>query len=110
MFVEGVLNPFWVWNALPIGLAAVFLALSRRRGWSEIPARAFGVGAVGVSVYAHMAWLWVDWDQIATGSSTAGILFIVLPIIAVGCGVVLFVLSGLGLLLRRKLAGAGARE
>lgn len=101
VYVEGLLNPFWVWNALPIGFTALFVKIARGRGSSEIPALAFGVGAVGITVYAHLAWLF-DWDQIASGSSTSGLLFIVLPIMALGAGAILFAIAWTVVWLQRR--------
>jgi len=100
LYVEGPFQPFWIWNALPIGLTAAFLAYVRRRGASLVPTTAFGVGAVGTTLYVHVAWLF-DWDQLASGSSTAGIIFIVLPIMALGAGVALYAIARLVLWLRR---------
>ena len=101
IFVEGLLNPFWIWNAIPLGLAALLVYNARRRAATLIPALAFGVGAVGIPVYTHLAWLF-DWDQLATGSSTAGIIFIFIPIIARVAGAVLYVVARVVLMLRRR--------
>ncbi len=101
IFVEGPLQPFWIWNALPLGATAGLLALARRRNWSPIPPIAFGVGAVGITVYAHAAWLF-DLGGTATGSSTSGFLFLFLPVMAFGGGLVLYLVAQLVVFLRRR--------
>jgi len=84
-YVEGFLNPFWVWNVLPLGLAVGLLARARRRDSPTGPALAFGVGAVGATLFVHAAWLF-DWGGTATGSSTSGLIFLFLPLYALVIG------------------------
>ena len=90
-----------MWNALPIVLTAAWLFRARRRETSTTPAAAFGVGAVGVTLHAHLAW-WFDWGSLATGSSTAAFLFIVLPCMAVAAGLICWGVARLALFVRQR--------
>jgi hypothetical protein len=80
-WVEGFTNPFWIWNSVPIAASYVLLARARQKNVNPLPAIAFFVIACGLVLFAHAAWLY-DWNGIATGSSTAGLMFIMLPVYA----------------------------
>ena len=82
---EGPLNPFWIWNVIPVALAYALLHRARRRAFRAAPEVAFIVLCCGPLLYAHAAWLF-DWGHTATGSSTSGLIFIFLPIYAVLLG------------------------
>ncbi len=97
-WVEGVKNPFWIWNCVPIAASYVLLWRARKQGTNPLPANAFFVIACGAVLFAHAAWLY-DWNGIATGSSTAGLMFIVLPVYACVLGAAAF---GLVVLLRAR--------
>lgn len=84
-----------LWNVTPLALAGAALlrtrARSRREGANGTPDGAAApavAGATGVAFAvgaAHLAWL-LDWGGTATGSSTAGLLFVVLPVLAGAVG------------------------
>jgi len=101
VFVEGPLNPFWVWNAAPLGLAG--LALWRGSGRIRAVAPVFALVVMVPIVYIHLAWL-MDWDRIKTGSSTSGLIFIFLPIYAAILGAVFALIAGLAMALFARLA------
>ncbi len=85
---EGVLiNPFAVWNALPLFVSYALYksgksAGKRARVWGAV---GFLAGSMALSGYVHLAWMF-DWGEIKTGSSTAGLIFIFIPIYAVIAG------------------------
>lgn len=87
--VQG-LDVLALWNAVPLGVAAaMWIALERRaEGRDDGPAsrrRRIGRGfAVCVALAVggvHLAWA-LDWGGTATGSSTAGLLLVVAPLLA----------------------------
>ena len=80
-WVEGFTNPFWLWNCLPIAASYWLLSRARRTGINPLPEIAFYVIACGTVLFAHAAWLY-DWGGTATGSSTAGLMFVVLLVYA----------------------------
>lgn len=90
--VEGA-TLFTVWNLLPLGAAGLALraagAASQRAAATAAPSRApalaFAVAVAAVVGVAHLAWH-LDWGGTATGSSTAGLLFVVLPLLALAAG------------------------
>ena len=86
-YVEGFLDPFWLWNSLPFGLGLGLIDRAQRLGQSSLPAIGFSLGAGALSLYFHVAWLF-DWDEMATGSSTSGMIFLFLPIYALVAGAV----------------------
>mgnify|MGYP005856660499 CR=1 FL=1 len=105
--VGGLTNPFTYWNLLPLLIAWIVVLGSagsregaedaRRRPWllsRRLPATTFGVAVGAVEGLANLAWLF-DWGGTATGSSTAGVLFVVLPILALGIGGIVSIAVGL---------------
>jgi hypothetical protein len=82
---EGPLNPFWIWNAIPVPLGYALLRRARRRSFRPAPEIAFIALSCGLLVFAHAAWAF-DWGRTATGSSTSALIFIFLPIYAVALG------------------------
>jgi hypothetical protein len=82
--VEGV-HGFAFWNAVPIacaGAVAVSLRAPRPRLTSWRAAKiAFSVTASLAVALLHLAWHF-DWGGTATGSSTAGLIFIFAPLYA----------------------------
>ena len=97
-FVEGPLNPFWVWNALPIVLGYVLLSRSVKRSSRPIPELSYVIATTCFVVLFHIAWM-LDLGGTQTGSSTSGLIFIFLPIYAVLLGGAAF---GLGYLFGRR--------
>ncbi len=96
-YVEGFSNPFWIWNSVPIAVSYLLLSRARQKENYPLPEIAFFVIACGTVLLAHAAWLY-DWGGIATGSSTAGLMFVVLPIYAGALGGTAF---GLAILFSR---------
>lgn len=86
---EGLMNPFWIWNATPVVLGYALLRRARRRALRPAPEIAFIVLSCGLSLLAHAAWMF-DWGRTATGSSTSALIFIFLPVYAVVLGGIAF--------------------
>ena len=78
-YVEGFLNPFWLWNSLPFGLGLGLLDRAKKNEKSPLPAVGFSIGAGVLSLFVHWAWLF-DWREMATGGSTSGLIFLFLPL------------------------------
>jgi hypothetical protein len=105
IIVEG-LNGFAIWNLLPVSLvlAAVLTIQWRHRAGKRLRSFVvgFGLATLGVVAFAHLAW-YFDWGETATGSSTAGLIFIFIPLWATIFGVASGGLAVLtGVLLERK--------
>lgn len=92
--VEGFMNPLWIWNCVPIVVSYVLLSRARQKAINPLPEIAFFVLACGAVLFAHVAWLY-DWSGVATGSSTAGLMFVVLPVYAIVLGAAAFGLVNL---------------
>lgn len=88
-WVEGFTHLFWIWNCVPIVASYVLLARARQKNMNPLPAIAFFLVACGLVLLAHAAWLY-DWSGIASGSSTAGLMFIMLPVYACALGAAAF--------------------
>lgn len=84
-YVEGPLNPFWAWNALPILLGYILLRRAAKVSSKPIPELAYVIASSIFVVLFHIAWM-LDLGNIQTGSSTSGLVFIFLPIYAVILG------------------------
>ena len=84
-YVEGFTNPFWIWNCVPIAVSYLLLSRARQKKTNPLPEIAFFVIACGVVMITHAAWFY-DWTGVATGSSTAGLMFVVLPVYACALG------------------------
>ena len=93
---EGSWDKFILWNLLPLLLSCAFLLfIAPKKGgrWKDIsrqrvvPAIGFCAGATGLTTLVHLAWFF-DWGGTATGSSTAGLIFIFLPAYALGLGLI----------------------
>lgn len=97
-WVEGFMNPFWIWNCVPIAASYLLLSRARQKATNPLPEIAFFVVACGVVLFAHAAWL-NDWGGTATGSSTSGLMFVVLPVYATVLGGAAF---GLAVLFRAR--------
>lgn len=80
-YVEGIANLFWIWNCVPIVASYLFLSRARQKGMNPLPEVSFFLIACGAVLFAHAAWLY-DWGGITTRSSTAGLMFVVLPVYA----------------------------
>ena len=99
--IEGSWDRLTIWNVVPLVLSyIVLLFIAPRTGarWKDIPrerffpAIGFCAGASGLTVFAHLAWHF-DWGNMASGSSTAALMFIFLPACAVGLGIVGLILG-----------------
>lgn len=97
VLVEG-LNPFVLWNALPILFGVLMRGMGEPPRARLAPSFAFIVGAASVSACFHLAWLF-DYHRIATGGSTAGLIFIFIPFLAALGGTVC---AGLAFLFGRR--------
>lgn len=90
VYVEGFNNPFSAWNITPPA-AAIFILLFKGKtdevqaAPGRYAAYGFALGTVLVDATAHAAWLF-DWRSTATGSSTSGLIFVVLPFLAFFAG------------------------
>ena len=80
-YVEGFTNPFWIWNCVPIAASYLLLSRARKKEINPLPEIGFFVVACGTVLFGHAAWLY-DWGGTATGSSTAGLMFVILPVYA----------------------------
>lgn len=88
-FVEGFLNPFALWNLLPVAVGYSLVedaytksSTDRSRLW---PAAGYNLICTSFVIFIHMAWFF-DWDRFATGSSTSGLVFLFLPVYAFAGG------------------------
>ncbi len=88
-YVEGFTNPFWIWNYVPIAASYLLLSRARQKEENPLPEIGFFVVACGTVLFAHAAWLY-DLNGIARGSSTAGLMFLVLPVYACVLGAAAF--------------------
>jgi hypothetical protein len=100
LIVQGGLHGFAVWNSTPalVALRAAIIAgrlppTNRKRALFLVPSFAMLLVVAG----GHLAWHF-DWGQWATGSSTAALMFIFLPMWAVAVGVLSLACVALGLL------------
>jgi hypothetical protein len=82
VYVGGLANPFTVWNLVPLAVVAV---VQHRASRSSLAAIGFTIVTCAIVAVAHLAWLF-DWGGTATGSSTAGLMFVTLPIVALLVG------------------------
>jgi hypothetical protein len=80
-YVEGITNLFWIWNSVPIAASYLLLSRARQKDINPLPEIGFFVVACGIVLFAHAAWFY-DWGGVASGSSTAGLMFVVLPVYA----------------------------
>ena len=76
--VGGFQNGFTYYNAFPVIVAFMALGLSR----SSIISITFGAVCAGIPVLGHLAWIF-DWGKTQTGSSTSGLIFLVIPFWAI---------------------------
>ncbi len=79
--------PLAIWNLMPLILAyAALHGAARKRGAARWRLVGFGVTATAITACFHVAWF-VDWLGTASGSSTAGLGFVFIPIYAVILGI-----------------------
>lgn len=106
--VEG-LGGIAAWNLAPLLLALGSIAVVRSSlGSTEVrvAGTVFWVAEIVLVLALHAAWHF-DLGQIATRSSTAGLIFLVTPLYSVALGIVLAGVSmGLCAVFRRKQRGA----
>jgi hypothetical protein len=101
-----------IWNLLPVLLVfpVVFAArwIRMPQGGVGAPVTAFSLATLTVVVLTHLEW-YFDWGHAQTGSSTAGLAFVFIPIGAIGLGCSSFVVAVLVLALRtRRHAATGS--
>jgi|Deesub1362A_J573_1020465.scaffolds.fasta_scaffold00317_14 hypothetical protein len=76
-----------IWNISPLMIAALLTSLLKGLNGR---ARSASIGYIACSImsvgFFHLAWLY-DWGRIASGSSTASMMFMVLPILTVLIGI-----------------------
>lgn len=82
VYVGGLANPFTAWNLVPLAVVAV---VQYRASQTSLAAIGFAIGTCAIVAVAHLAWRF-DWGGTATGSSTAGLMFVTLPIVALLAG------------------------
>jgi hypothetical protein len=108
VWVERSTGLFVLWNLAPVAIIALIqyriggVARDRR-----LAAHLFCGLTLALVTVAHLAWLF-DWGGTATGSSTAGLMFVVLPIYALGlggAGAIVAVAARAGAMLVRRLLG-----
>lgn len=83
VYVGGLANPFTLWNLVPLAVVAV---IQYRASQTSLAAIGFAIATCAIVAVAHLSWRF-DGGGTATGSSTAGLMFVTLPIVAllVGC-------------------------
>lgn len=81
VFVEGPLNPYWIWNALPIGLSYLVLRATFGNKNLHVPGVVFAMICCLLVVCMHVAWMF-DLFGLASGSSTGEMFFVVAPVYA----------------------------
>jgi hypothetical protein len=107
--VEGI-GGIAVWNVVPVVLALGSIRIARGDlGSREVPvgALAFWASRVLSVTLLHAAW-YFDWAAVATRSSTAGLIFLVVPVYTVAGGLVLAGLTILAVLGRKRWSHGGA--
>ncbi len=75
---------FLAWNFTPCILAFAVLARSKVGAMGV----GFAIGLIATTLFYHFSWMY-DIGETATGSSTSGLIFIFIPIYAIGIGIVL---------------------
>jgi hypothetical protein len=79
---EGPLNLFWIWNTFPVALGYALLRRAQRNEYRTAPEMGFIALSCGLLICGHLANL-LDRNS---GSSTACLIFIFLPVYAVLLG------------------------
>jgi hypothetical protein len=83
---EGIpFNEFTAWNMLPLFISFILYFAAVAKGKPLHKAYGFLLGSMLLSVFFHLAWLF-DWWGSKTGSSTAGLIFIFIPIYSLVSG------------------------
>lgn len=80
-FVEGPLNPFWIWNALPIAIAYLVLRATFDDPRLHVAGVVFAALSCLIVVFVHIAWLF-DLRGMATRPAAADLVFMVAPLCA----------------------------
>lgn len=108
LFINGP-DAFAVWNLVPVVVVSLVVAAARwvRRPLAGVgtPITVFCVTTLSVVTLAHLEW-YFDWGGAQTGSSTAGLAFLFIPIWAVTLGSIALVSILLGRTFSRKHQGA----
>lgn len=87
--VQSGVNGFTLWNLAPVFVAYCLILFTHRKGVYAIGALIGAFVAGGTVVLGHLAW-YFDWAGTATGSSTAGLTLVLLPILAFLLGLLAF--------------------
>ena len=96
-FAEGVKpNWFTLWNLTPVAASYLlhYIALRNNSSVMRVGSIGFAFGCIGLSLFIHAAWLF-DWGGTATGSSTAGLIFIFIPPFSLISGGIGFIIGGI---------------
>lgn len=88
IWIEGYDNLLTAWNLVPLLAAGFITSRFLTKSTEETnekhlstPVAGFVFTNVAVIILAHLAWLF-DWGGTATSSSTSGLLFVILPVLA----------------------------
>ncbi len=78
---EASFNVFTIWNMLPLIISLAIYKLGHKQGTKTNIYGAYGflIGCMLLTGYIHLAWFF-DWEGTKTASSTAGLIFIFIPI------------------------------
>jgi len=103
----GLTNPFSYWNCVPILIAyAITRNATKSVAFKKVAgAIGFCLTSIGLTVFIHVLWL-LDWNEIATGSSTSALVFVFLPVYSLLLGGVGYFI---GHLLGRRFNHSGKR-
>jgi ACR3 family arsenite efflux pump ArsB len=103
----GLTNPLSYWNCVPILTAyAITKNATKSAGFKRMAgAIGFCLASIGLTVLMHVLWL-LDWNKIATGSSTSALVFVFLPVYSLLSGGVGYLI---GYFLGRKFDHSGKR-
>ena len=85
VIVERPLNPFWLWNAIPIVLGYILVRRAKSKSLKPIPEYGYIAVGGGLVFLVHLAWAF-NWCEGTSGSSTSGLIFLFLPAYALVAG------------------------
>jgi hypothetical protein len=87
LYVDGI-HVLALWNVLPVAIGLLVARGTRRGPRTPVaigPGAGFLAGAVPMSLFWHAAWQFDVW-RTASSSSTSALMFLILPIYAIGIG------------------------
>ena len=88
---------------MPLVIGFVLVERAKSRGVQPIPEYAFVIFGCGLILTTHLVW-YFDWGEMATESSTSGLIFLFLPIYAAIAGGLAF---GITYLFSDRVASSG---